>query len=277
MRRYPFAIAVGVMSLLALAACGGADTAATQRAQRATVGAVSDAATVTAFAKGQTSATPGGQGGTGIPGTPTTSTGKGPVFTFATIAVGGGTTNGTSGTNGTNGTAGRSTAAGATTRPNASPSGRATVAGVRGNTYTDPQGRFTFAIPPGWLVQPSSSPDVDVEAAPPNLRGGFRLASDTMPADASLDDYGAAMLNTLQSSFTNFQLVPNSNQKGMIGGQPALRYEFTGTQSGTDLHGVVYVVDNGGTAYALFIAAATTDFDAINNQVKALLDSFTFL
>jgi hypothetical protein len=261
MRRYGFAIVFAAAMLLVLTACGGSGAASTRRAQTATAGAVSDSATVTAFALSRTTSTPGAQGSTGTKGTPTTA-GKGPIFTFATFPPGGGTS-------------GRSTAS-ASARPNASAASQATVAGVRGNTYTDPQGRFMFAIPSGWLVQQSSNANVDVEVTPPNLRGAFRLASDTMPANASLNDYAAAVLDNIRMSFTNFQLVQGNAQQATIGGQPAVRYEFTGSQSGSNLHGVVYIVDNGGTVYGLFIAATPEDFDAMINQAKALLDSFKF-
>jgi hypothetical protein len=273
--------------LLVLTACGGGSGAAsTRKAQTATAGAVSDAATVTAFAKGQAATTPGAQGGTnttgvagttgttGTTGTPAASAGKSPFFTFATVGAGGAGGAG-GGTTGRGATAGTGPATG--TGANASPASRATAAGVRGSTYTDPQGRFSFTIPSGWTVQQSTNSNVDVEVAPPNLRGAFRLASDAMPADASLSDYASAVLDNIQTSFTNFQLIGNvGGQTAMIGGQVAVRYEFTGSQSGTDLHGVVYIVNKGDTVYGIFIAAATSDFDALNNQVKPLLDSFTF-
>lgn len=258
MRRSGVATACGAIILLALTACGGSGATSTQRAQTATAGAARDAATVTAFAQSRATGTPGASSGTGSAGAPTTSAGKGPIFTFATFPAGIGT--------------------GPTTRPNASPSARSTAAGVRASSYTDPKGRYTFAVPPGWLVQQSStSSDVDVAVAPQNLQGAFTLQSDTMPANASLDDYAAAVLQDMQTTLSNFTLVPNSAQTATIGGQPAIRYEFTGGQSGTNLHGVVYVVNKGGMVYGLFVVATPQDFDAVNNQVRALLDSFTFL
>jgi hypothetical protein len=261
MRRCGVATACGALILLALTACGGSGATSTQKAQTATAGAARDAATVTAFAQSRVTGTPGTPGtsaGTRSAGTPTTSAGKGPIFTFATFPAGGGSS-------------------GPTARAGASPSSRATAAGVRGSTYTDPQGRFTFAIPAGWLVQQQSS-DVDVAVAPQNLHGAFTLQSDTMPADASLDDYASAVLQDIQTTLTNFTLIQNSAQQATIGGQPAVRFEFTGGgQSGNTLHGVVYVVNKGTRVYGLYVVATPEDFDAVNNQVRALLDSFTFM
>jgi hypothetical protein len=252
--------------LVLLSACGGGDASVTRKAQTATAGAASDAATVTAFAQSRATGTPGGQGSSaGTAGTAAAGSRKGPIFTFSTIAAGGAAT-------------GRNATPGATARANATPASRATAAGVRGSTYTDPQGRFTFQIPSGWVVQQPSTGAADVEVAPQNLRGALRLASDTMPPDASLSDYASAVLDNIQTSFSNFQLVSGPTQQATtFGGQPAVRYEFTGTQSGTDLHGVVYVVNKDATVYGIFIAAATADFNALIAQVKPLIDSFTFL
>jgi hypothetical protein len=266
MKRSGIPLALGAMTLLILTACGGGSAASTRTAQTATTGAVSDAATVTAYAKSQAaSGTPGGQSTGGTIGTPAAAAGGGRILGFATFAPSRGAT-----------TTARSTT-GPTVRVSGSPAARSTAAGVKGNMYTDPQGRFSFTIPQGWLVQQPSSADVDVEAAPPTLRGAFRLASDTMPANASLNDYASAVLDNIQTSFTNFQLIGNSATRVTIGGQTAVRYEFTGSQNGTNLHGVVYVVNKGDAVYGLFIAAAPEDYDAIANQVQGILDSFTFL
>lgn len=256
--RRAISLAFGAIIVLALAACGS-DTAATAKVQTATVGAANDNATVTAFAAARTSATPGGGGGTASSGG-TTSGGRG-GFLFATLPPANTSGGGAS-------SAPRTPGAGQSTAPAGS---------VSGSTYTDGRGRFRFTIPQGWETQSAAQAGVDVQAAPTGPLDGLLQISSESTAALSLDDYAMRVQTSLKGTVTNFQVVPNSAQNAMIGGEPARRFEFTGTLSGASVHSVVFVVRRGATTYGMILVATQADFDAVIAQAKIITDTFTFL
>ena len=253
-------IAAGVMMLFALVACGS-DGAATARVQTATAGAANDNATVTAFAAARTSATPGGRSGT-TTGGGTTAAGGRSGFLFATFPA-----------------AANTAGSGASAPPRTPGAGQSSIppGSVSGSTYTDGRGRFRFTIPQGWQTQSATQSGVDVQAVPTGALDGLVQISSESTASLSLDDYVTRVQNGLKGTVANFQLVPNSLQDATIGGEPARRFEFTGTLSGAPVHSVVFVVKRGTTTYGLILVATQTDFDTVAAQAKVITDSFTFL
>ncbi len=262
--RRTISLAFGAIIILALAACGS-DGAATAKVQTATAGAASDNATVTAFAAARTSATPGGGGGTTASGGTTsggTTGGTRGGFFFATLPAAANSSGGATSA------APRTPGAGQTSVP---------AGKVSGSTYTDGRGRYRFTIPQDWETQSASQSGVDVQAAPTGPLDGLLQISSESTAALSLDDYAMRVQTSLKGTVTNFQIVPNSAQSATIGGEPARRFEFTGTLGGAAVHSVVFVVRRGTTVYGMILVATQADFDAVVTQAKIITDTFTFL
>lgn len=291
MQRRFASLITGFVLAASVVACGGGTSNTAEKTTTAGTAAAADAATVTAFAGGrQSSAAPGAASPSGT----TSSAGRG--FSFATLIPAGSgaptatrTASGTSaagtprgtvigvgpGGQATSGTrAAGSAGTSGTTGPRATPRA-GTPPGVVGSTYTDPGGRFTFTIAPGWTIQSSNNPTVEVEAAGSSPRGAFRVVSEDA-AGITLDEYTTAAMDSVQQNITGYQPVPSATQSLTIGGQPARRFDFLGRDSGVTIHGAVYVVKKGDAAYGLFIAALPQDFDAVIDQTRVFVESFTF-
>lgn len=295
MQRQFASLITGFVLVVSVVACGGSTSNTAEKTTTAGTAAAADAATVTAFAGGrQSSAAPGAASPSGTTTGTTSSTGRG--FGFATLIPAGSgapTATRTSGATSAAGTprgtiigvgpggqaasgtrAAGSTGTSGTTGPRATPRA-GTPPGVVGNTYTDPIGRFTFTIAPGWTIQASNNPTVEVEAAGSSPRGAFRVVSEDA-AGITLDEYTTAAMDSVQQNITGYQPVPSATQSLTIGGEPARRFDFLGRDSGVTIHGAVYVVKKGDTAYGIFIAAVPQDFDAVIDQTRVFVESFTF-
>lgn len=256
---------IGVMVALLLVACGGGGGSDANKTATARTADANDAATVTAFAGGSQNTGNTGSGTRTATGAAANG-GNGGFFRFATLPAG-------------NASGPSATAVGTARGTTAAGTGRAgTPAGVAGNMYTDPQGRYSFTIPQGWRIQQPSDTTIDIQAAPPSsLQGILQIASDSIVTGTSLDDYVNSTMSDLKSGLPNYQTVPNSVQNLTIGGLDARRFDFTGSQSGTNLKGAVFIVRKGQNAYVLLVAAIARDFDTVLAQARITVDSFTLL
>ena len=274
----------GLAIVLLLVACGGSSGGGNvDKTAVARTADANDAATVTAFAGGRSSgagtsvgATPGTASGAG---TPVAGKGKSGGFAFATLAPGGATGSGSapSTARGTAAASAGTPGSAARTTPSASASRSGTPAGVIGNTYTDPQGRFKLTIPQGWRVQTTNNADIDFEATPAALKGAFQIAAEDVGAGVTLDDYAVGTMDSIKGSISSFQSLQGGIQQATINGQPARRFDFSGTDGATNVRAAVFVVKKGTIAYGLLIAAAPEDFDAVFAQAKQFIDTFAFL
>lgn len=229
---------------VASAAVPGVASAAAPTTGSATAGGTKPVANATAPA----SATPGG-----TPRAPT----SGDTVASTTTSTARGTGIAATGTTGTAGSTPRGTFA----------------AGV----FAGANGRYSFRAPSQWRGQKSANRAVEIEIVSDAPAAYLRTASQVTAVAVSLDGATKVITDSLRRSVTGFEEAPGGPREAMIGGQRAKRIEYTGTDHGTHLRYVTYVVVHDQTlVVSLFFIAQPGDLDAALTQGMMVLNTFAF-
>ena len=117
-----------------------------------------------------------------------------------------------------------------------------------------------------------------VFAAPAPLNGNFNIVTVTVPAGVNLDQVVTQSRAGVAQSIPGYQEVAGGIQSLTVGGQPARRYDYTLTPSGSaKLHGAQVITLQGNAVFVLTFTAADTDFTTFFQQGSGILSSFKFL
>lgn len=144
-----------------------------------------------------------------------------------------------------------------------------------GRIYTDPQKRFSLVVPDGWQLQQTQVPGVTVQFASDRLRGNVNVVTEDAP-NVTLDQYVTTTIANIKHTYSDFVADPKGVQTATIGGKPAQRYEFSGTQQQARIRVTQIATINGQTAYIITFTVQTDDAEAFADQANAILKSFVF-
>lgn len=144
--------------------------------------------------------------------------------------------------------------------------------------FDDPLGRFSFALPVGWQIQPTPSPDprliVALSATDPI--GTCRIYAEPAPSSISLDAYATAVLATMTATLDNVVLAPDRSQRMTSGGEEAASVEALVTEAGITLRLQIIAADHGDTAHTVVFVTWAAEQPGFAVQVQTLLDTFSF-
>ncbi len=143
--------------------------------------------------------------------------------------------------------------------------------------FTDAGGRYSFRVPSKWRGQKSTNTAVEIEVVSDAPTAYLRTVSQTTTVPVTLDGATSVIVNSLRKTVGSFEEAPGDTREAMIGGQRAKRIEYFGTDNGTRLRYVTYViVYNQKLVVSLFFIAQPGDLDEVLTQGAVVLNTFSF-
>lgn len=149
-------------------------------------------------------------------------------------------------------------------------------------TYTDPGGAFSFAVPDGYAVIPNGPIPALVTIGPTEIADAtFSVDAEAIPNNgdtpATLNSLVADLEAVLASNYGTMTPGVEPVQILTLGGEEARRVDFVQTENGTRYHGVVVFTFHNALIWSIIVLAEPKDYDAVIQQTKIAIDSFTFL
>ena len=164
--------------------------------------------------------------------------------------------------------------------------------------FTDPEGRFTFTYPDGYeqLTQQeirqmvragaslvgisgaaTASNAIVIVLRDPVTMANVSVGASPLGGSQTNVDEGAEQLTKAYASIPGFMLDPAGIETLTVAGEDARSYGYSVSLGGIEARGKQIIFIHDGTAYFVTFSALASDFDRFFDEMREVLDTFTFL